>query len=471
MNADERSPCIKLRVAIMSLSDMFRKSAVKPGDEFPEMQEAMAGLIDLELDAPSLEMHHAEGVEPNANGDKGAASGPVETAFRLTAYAQSRLAALKAFDELHRNASVELDQLSAALTRVNAAHHSTREFLSSLHTSVYRANEIEIAHDALVAENRKLTQQVEQVKRLRAQHESLIEAYKRREAKLTQDCDALKVDLGRVGLEANDALSRAAALEAERADLLNTFAVKSSTAERHARENEILREKQINLSLDLEHAERRQTEMERKFDELTAIRNGESAQLAEARARLSASEKESYRQQKQHDALEAQLEEMQDRLQAAEAAADESAKHHETQVQKLKSEVETLKARLEAAGKAHVETSDELGAVKQRLADTAGEKKIAEDRLAALKQEYEAERQANAAHEAHEAVEQDAEASVARGAEVEKLRREVERLKTTVRKLSPYERMYKKVKARREQASPVGANGADGAAKHAAPAA
>lgn len=446
---------------MMSLSDMFRKTVEKPGEEFPEMQEAMAGLIDLEFDAPSIE--HPE-VETGTAAEDPASSGPGEAALRLTAYAQSRLAALKAFDELHRNTSVELDQLSAALTRVNAAHHSTREFMSSLHTSVYRANEIEIAHDALLAENRKLSQQVEQVKRLRAQHESLIEAYKRRETKLTQDCDALKVDLGRVGLEANDALSRISALEAERADLLNTIAVKSSTAERHARENEILREKQINLALDLEHAERRQTEMERKFDELTAIRNSESAQLAEARSKLSASEKESYRQQKQRDALEAQLEEMHDRLQAGDAAADSSAKRHETETQKLRSEVETLKARLDAAGKANVETSDELGAVKQRLAETAGDKKIAEDRLAALQQEYEAERQANAERNARGATSQDAEAAVANGAEVEKLRREIKRLKMTVRKLSPYERMYKMAKARREQLSSANGNGAAAAA-------
>lgn len=380
-------------VVMMNLSEMFRKSATKPVEEFPEMQEAMAGLIDLEFEAPSIEMEHPETAEHD-DAENPAAVISRDAAPRLTAYAQSRLAALKAFDEMHRNTSVELDQLSAALTRVNAAHHSTREFLSSLHTGVYRANEIEIGHEALVAENRKLSQQVEQVKRLRAQHESLIEAHKRREAKLAQDCDALKVDLGRIGLEANDATNRISVLEAERADLLNTIAVKSSTAERHARENEILREKQINLALDLENTQRRLSEMERKFDELTAIRNAESTQLAEVRAKLSASEKDGYRQQKQQDALQAELEEMRDRAEAAEAAAEDITRRHEGDVQKFMSEIETLKARLEAAGKAQVETSDELGTVKQRLSEASAERKIAEDRLAALKQEYETERQA-----------------------------------------------------------------------------
>lgn len=432
---------------MMSLTDMFRKTPVKAGEDFPEMQEAMAGLIDLELDAPSIEMEHPELAVPDAS-ESPAQAGPRDATPRLTAYAQSRLAALNAFDELHRNASAELDQLGAALAGVNAAHHSTREFLSSLHTSVYRANEMEIAHDALLAENRKLSQQVEQVKRLRAQHESLIEAYKRREIKLTQDCDALKIDLGRVGLEASDTLSRLSTLEAERADLLNTIAVKSSTAERHARENEVLREKQINLSLDLENAQRRQTELERKFDELTAIRNAESAQLTELRAKLSASEKEGWRQQKQQDALQAQIEELQDRLQTAEAANDENTKRHEAEIRKFTSEVETLKARLEAAGKAHVETSDELGAVKQRLAEASADRKIAEDRLAALKQEYDAEQHTNG--------DQTAETVSGQDEEIRELQTRIEELQATVRKLGPYERMYKMAKARREQLSAAG---------------
>ncbi len=367
---------------------------------------------------------------------------------RLTSYSQTRLAGLTAFQDMQLDVADDLQSISAALARIDAASSRTRDFISSTHASIHRANEIELGNAALLSENRKLQQQVEQVKRLKSQHETLVETFRRKEARHEEEAGTLKAELDTARQELDQLHAEVAALETERAGLLGELSSKSSQAERYGRENELLREKQVSLNHDLENAERRSREMERKSDEIGAINSTLSSQLSDLRVRFSASEKEALRLQKQLDAANANLAETRDALPALEQEHDEVIKRHSAVVQKMKGEAETLRARAEVAARAQAQASDEIGDLKQKLATSESEKRLALERLAMAKSELDAKRsqQAPVATKASETGllgETASKALDARNQEIEELKRELKAQKDEVRRLSLLERVQK----------------------------
>lgn len=448
----------------MKLASLFRKQDGSDhamdmlGDELENELDLM---VSMDLGVPPVDMIHEDGSvsgEPVAIPDGGVdEAASVETGPRLTSYAQSRLATLTTFQEMQLDVADDLKAVTAALARLGAATSQTREFISSTHASIHRANELELGNAALLSENRKLHQQVEQVKRLRSQHETLTEAFRRKEMRHEEEAHELKAEITSVRGELQESRDSLSSVEAERAVLLGELSTKSAMADRNARENELLREKQIGLTHELEHAERRAGEMERKVDELTAINSAQTGQIADLRSRLSTSEKEAFQLQKQYDTASARLGEAQDALTAAETEMDNGKKHHAAETQRLKGEIETLKARADVSTKAQLQASDEIGALKQKLAMLEADKAQVEERLRIARTELEDERAQHSTitAQASESDLQNESVAImleARNQEVEELRREMKSQKEEMRRLASVERLYKLLKEKRQDA-------------------
>ena len=248
--------------------------APAPPSEAPAEPAVDDELADeLEAALPDLEDEGEEEEQEQA---------PVEVAQqddreRLTSHTQNRLAALASFERAYRESHEDLTRISSALASVVAMHNLSREFLGNCQADIVRANELEIANSDLSFENRQLSDRVEKLERLRSRYETLVEAMKRREVKLLQDIDVLRISLGQAKLETVEARNVIARNELAQSELHNSLAARTSQAERLLRDNEVLREKTANLSLELDSALKKQTEMRRRLDELAAAHAQQSA--------------------------------------------------------------------------------------------------------------------------------------------------------------------------------------------------
>jgi predicted nucleic acid-binding Zn-ribbon protein len=451
----------------MKLSNFFQARG-RTDEEMSE--EGVGGLLQDELTAslagpdfsvPSSEEEFAqefEGLEEELASDEAQASrdASVEAdanrdADRTTQFTQASLASFAAFESLHQGAQEHIEALSSTLAKVTATHHLTREFLNMVHSIIHRGNELEVANGELLTENRRLARQAEHVNRLRGQYEALQEAYKRRESKLVNDAESLRVALGAAKLAAVDANNAVAAMETERAQMLNSLASNTSQVERLGRENEILRERLINLSADLESSAKKHDEIRRKYDELATVHEGQSAQFAESRSRLTEVEKEFVRLQKQHDGLQTRLTEANETIRSMEADVDDEAKRHRTEIQGMKSEIESLKAHMKVAGDKQRDAAGEMETLRARLKDVEAERRIAEDKLEALREENERAKSIAPSISDLGPMDQQGAVEIAAAAharETEALRREIGSLKMAVKRLQPFEALYKSVKGR-----------------------
>lgn len=423
----------------MALLDMFRKPN-QVDDAFAEMEDDMSALVELDMLAPSLDAFDDVVAEPLPELAGPAAPVAHDDSNRLTGYTQSWLATLTAFEETHRSAQADLDKLASTIAKVTAAQHSASSFINTVHGSLLRANELELSNIALIAENRRLSQAADRVKRLSGQLESLTEGYRRKETRFGEESDAMRNQIGVLQQELNELRSERATLEAERADLLNQVAGKSTALERVTREAEVLRERHVNIAVDLENTQRRHTEVERKYNELQAIHAGEHALVFELRSKLAETEKEAYRLQRASDSAQSRLVEAQEALTQMEADAARRDALTSTENQKLRGEVESLRARLEVAGRLQQNADNEIVELKQRVAELTTDQTIAAERISSLSTELSTERKlaaqrrdTNVTDEAN-AVEQEIIGQQAR--ELDKLRRDHAAMRATLSRIS-----------------------------------
>ena len=381
----------------MWLNEMFKRQ-VATDESYVQLESNLSQMLMVEM-VPSIatddEMLEEVG-SVDATGSEIVAAEPphVPELPRTTPYTQTRLAEFAALEELQQSAQLELAVVSDALAKIKVAQHQTREFLNGIHANIHRTNDLELSAVRLADENRVLFRQAEHINRLRSQHEALCESVKRRETKLLETAEALRAALSGAKLDLVAAQSTIGHLEADRQDTANSLAFAATQAERTTRENEVLREKQINLAADLEAASRKRTEAERRVDEFAAIHARDAADLAEARLRLGATETERQRLQKQKDALQAQLTEASEALAALEGEMEQATKRHDLTMQGLKSERDTLQARLEVAARAEIDASSRMGELTERLNEAHAERRILEEKFAALERDREAERDA-----------------------------------------------------------------------------
>jgi chromosome segregation ATPase len=393
-----------------------------------------------------------------------------ETARRLTSHTQSRLAALNSFDELYHDAQQHLQEINAKLSEVATSHHLTREFFNILHADIHRANELELANVALAAEHRKLAEQLHDANRKRQERENAVEILHHRETSLVQEKEALRAALAAAKLEAVEASSAIARNEAELGDLVKTLSARTMEAERRLRENEVLREKHVNLSIDLDKALKREAEARRKLDETSTIHSSEAARHSELVGLMGNSEKEVLRLQKALDIAQVRQSEMMEAARTMEADREAETTRSLAEMRGLRSEIQALQSRLERSSSEHGEAASEIAKLKVQLSDAVAEKHVADERLAALVKENENDKMnlsaasANISQLSLQQASEQMQLDIHKQ-ECEDLRAEIASLNAQIKQLLPYERLYRVTKAKQRDAGSGAAEGSGAAAE------
>ena len=358
-----------------------------------------------------------------------------ETPDRLTPHTQNRFAGFTAFNDARNTTQDELNRIGSALASIAASNHLSREFISDCHADIHRANELEMANAAYSAENRQLGDRVERLEKLRSRYDQLIEVLKRRESKLLQEAEILRDSLGAVKLEAVEAKNAVARTESLHGELHASLAAKTNEAERSMRENEMLREKNVGLTLDLDMSLKKQAESRRKYEELSSIYTHESALFAKMTAKLAGEEQEVARLHKLNDAIAASLVEANENAANLTHEMNDREKRCQSEIHSLKSEIQALNSRLHSSTAEQVEAASELTALKTRLNDSESEKQIAEKKYAGLAMEVENERIRHASGAGLSA----GESSDQHEAQAEAMRQEIVELTETVGRLRQHE--------------------------------
>lgn len=303
-------------------------------------------------------------------------------ADRMTTYAQNRINDIAAFEETRNIMQQQLDTIGTALTKILSGHHLARDFLDDCYADIRRANELELSTAQLSSENRKLGDRLDKLEKLRGRYDQLIETLKRREAKLLAESERMHEELTSAKLEAVEARSAASRAELAQGEMHTTLTARSNEAERYTRENEMLREKNVGLALDLDKALQRQAETRRKFEDLSSLHANETTRIAKTAAKLATEEKEAARLQQLVDTLEQKLIDANEMVAGFNRDAKEREELHQSEMQMLRSENQGLVSRIQAGMSDQTETSAEIDALNARLNEAEAAKTFAERKLA-----------------------------------------------------------------------------------------
>ena len=350
--------------------------------DFPGFEEEMANASEFD-DAPQLDdvQFMSTAAADTAAGDANEAPKDAQST-KQSSSTQAALGALSAVEVQMREAKVGFEEIESAMAAVRATHQLSSRLAGSLRAAILKMNELEEANAGLAVENRNLSQLLEQAKHQQGHYQAMNEASKRRIELLIMDYDEVKVGLGKSQLEAVQASNALAQVETEKAALIYELATKSASVDRLFRENELLRQKNVNEQLNYGGLEQRFAECERKLEEISALRKAESVEMAELRLRLENSEKECRRFQKQMELAQVRLAETQDRNMTLEADLEELNGRNASSIEGLRAECEMLKAKLESASRMNVADADEIMALKQQLGEALAATNVAEIQLA-----------------------------------------------------------------------------------------
>ncbi|MER8466114.1 hypothetical protein [Mesorhizobium sp. M1396] len=443
-----------------------------------DLQIELADALDASLDAEDLASPKSDDVpdpaagtddpppEANAaNGDsaKNADSADTdssESAPRLTPHTQTRLAALSAFEGLFHDARDYLEEINDRLSEIGTSHHLTREFLNILHNDILRANELELTNAGLAAEQKTLSEKLHDAVRKLREREGAFEVLQQRETSLVQDREALRAALAATRLELVETANANAKREAEFGDIAKRLTGRTVEANRRLRESKMLREKHVNLSIELDKALKRESQARHRLDELSTIHASEAARLAELLAALGKSEKEEMRLQKALEAAQAKLSETTEAARMMEGDREAELARGQAEMRGLGSEIQNLQSRLEQASNENSEATSEIARLKTELNDTLAEKKIADERLSALSHENENDRMnlskvnANLSQLALQQASEQIQFDVQRQ-ECEDLKAEIVSLNARIKELLPYERLHKATSGRQREGGGV----------------
>ncbi|WP_244493994.1 MULTISPECIES: hypothetical protein [Mesorhizobium] len=414
------------------------------------------GLSDLSEQARDAVADETPMQEDNSEQDKSAqtgdSAGTAEPARRLTSHTQSRMAALTSFDGLFRDAKLHFEEINAKLSEIASTHHLTRELFHILHADILRANELELANLNLTAEQRSLSDRLNDLNRRQHEREGIVEALQQREASLVQDCEALRGALAGARLELVEAANTNAKNEAEFGDLTNALAAATVEADRRARENKQLREKNVSLSIDLEKALKREDEARHRLDGFSTIHANEAARNSELLAALGKSEKEATRLHTSLEVAQAKLSELTEAARIMEAEKNAEIERCRAEIRGSRSEIQNLHSRLELASNANSEASNELAKLRLQWSEAVAEKQVADERLAALTKEAETDKlnlskiTANFSQLSLQQASDQIQLDVRRQ-ECEDLRAEIASVNARIRELLPLERLHATTKA------------------------
>lgn len=387
-----------------------------------------------------------------------------ETARLLTSHTQTRLAALSAVDGLFHDAQDYLEEINGKLSEIATSHHLTREFLNILHGDVLRANELELANAGLTSHQRVLSEQLHDAARKLREREGAVEVLQQHEAGLVQDKEALRGALAAVRLELVEAANASAKREAEFGDIVKTLAAKTVEANRRLRENKMLREKHVSLSIDLDKAHKRETETRHRLDELSTIHASEAVRLSELLAALGKSEKEEMRLQKSFEMAQTKMSEMTEAARFMESDTQAELTRNHLEMDGLRSEIQNLQSRLELASNESSAAAAEMATLRAQWSDAMAEKQVADEKLSALMKESESDKMnlsavnANYSQLSLQQASEQMQYDVQRQ-ECEDLRAEVASLNARIKELLPYERLHRVTNAKPREGVVVEING------------
>lgn len=448
----------------MNFVGLFRQEHVaERGDR--DQENASSDPVLAELSPPPLEdepdfdieledaLTEALAVPADANSDGGmdpaedAGEAPAESGgeHRITPHSQTRLAALSAFEDLTQSTRQDLQALGLTLAKVTSTQQLMRGFLTAIHADIHRANELELSLTRSNAENRRLSHQLEETQRQLSAREAANDQMENRIAKLTQEGSALRDALSEARLEAGDSAKAIADLEAERAELTTSLASKTLSVEKLLRENEVMREKQANLSIDLDGEIKAHADTRRRLEEMSAAHNSDAARIAELLAKVAHGEKEMARLQKQHDSLQANVDELNETVSGLETELAERATRHAAEVAEYESDIQALNSRLQESSRTIGQKSEQIDALTAKLNEEASEKKVALERLESMRAEHERDKQQLSAAFANFSqlnVLQTSEHVMLdlHKHEAEELRRQVGNLEATIKRIAPQEK-------------------------------
>lgn len=348
------------------------------------------------LDMPEFEAELGEALDASAEDDAPADFVEEETLLdddevepglmagmpKQSTATRTNLAALAAFETEMRTATASLDAMDATMAAIGAAHEAAGRFVGNLRAAVLRANDLEEAEATLSAENRRLSERLEQAKHQLSQHESNDEVSRRRIELLVKDYEEAKVTLGKSQIEAvalRDALTDT---DAEKTALIYELATRSTAVDRLSRENELLRQKLVSQQMANAELEQRQSDAERRIEEMATIRKGELAEAAELRMRFESTEKECRRLQKLSENSQVRLTEAQERIMTLEADVDELRDRHAAMTERFRSETEVLRAKLESSTRKNMADADEIAVLKLQVGDAVSAASVANAQLA-----------------------------------------------------------------------------------------
>jgi chromosome segregation ATPase len=379
------------------------------------------------------------------------------TTQRMTSHAQGRLAALSSFDQLYQDAQGHLQEVEAKLTEVRTSHQLTRELFNILHSDVHRANELELANSSLIAEQARLSDRLRDANGKRQEAESLAAASQERETSLAHDKELLRNALAAAKLETIEAANTIAKNEAELGDIIKNLTAKTIECERRSHENEALREKHLNLSVELDRVLSRESETRRKLDEISIVHANEAARNAELLLALGNKEKEVLRLEMSLAALQTKQSELTEDARTLDAEKEAEIAHNLHEMSNLRSEIQGFQSRLEHASHEHREASSAIDILKSRLSDVLTEKEITDERMFALVKESDIDKSnlatanANFAQLSLDRASEQMQLDVQRQ-ECEDLRVEIALLNARVEELLPFERLYRVTKAKQHSA-------------------
>lgn len=423
---------------------------------FVTLEDGMSNVLDEEFLLPHEETEDAppqdllDSLEP-ADEDQASLPMPeqsvIEHGDRITAHAQGRLAGYSAFEEARARTQDDLNRIGEALASILAAQHMSRDFVNDVYADIHRANDLENGNAAYAAENRRLLERVDKLERLRARYDQLVEVLKRREAKLLDDAETARETVGNLRLDVVEARNTIVRCESLYGELQTAHASRTNEAERYMRESEMLREKNVGLSVELDLAQKKQAESRRRVEELSAMHASDSARLAEIMSRLVAEEADGTRLQKLNDALEAKLIDANENTARLAAELAERDKRFQSENQALRGEIQTLNARLQGAANEQRDAVSDMTTLRSRLNDMETERHVLEKRLAALSGDLDDERSGQAQAAAGESPD----AEQAEG-QTELMRGQIAELQATVAELKQYESLYMAAKSRKAKA-------------------
>lgn len=412
-------------------------------------------LLPLETEPGVTINHSAEELVTSDGRDSGRQDDPTDQTARdfavdrISPHTQDRLSRHAAVDDAQAQTTGELARISEALASITASHRMGRELMNDYFADIHRANEFENANAAYAAENRRLTERVDKLERLRARYDQLVDVLKRREAKLLAEAEELRESVATAKLELVEAQTGIARSESLNGELRASLSTRTSEAERNMRNAEMLREKNVGLALDVELSSKKQAEFRRKADELAAMHASDTSRLAELTARLAAEENEASRLQKLADSVEAKLVDANESTARLASELNEREKRNQSENSALKAEIQILNARLQTASSDHRDALSDAAAMRSRIGDLESDKQIQDQKFADLRGELENERRLNSANQ------QSFLGADSSNGQVEQMRREIAELQDTVERLSELNRAHTESKARAKLKSDI----------------